>query len=160
MSQLTELFTQIANAIRAKDGTANTIAANEFATRIGNIPAGLTAYSKRIPKAYLDLSDTFTDADLIGATYAAFGCRADYETSQGYTVVTAIIPVFNETYDYFITANSGGYGPYGNSFNVNKSQNIFNSETGTIDLSKLGFKGIQSPKFRVLNKEVWITWWK
>lgn len=160
MSQLTELFTQIANAIRAKDGTANPIAANEFATRIGNIPAGLTAYSKTIPQAYLDLSDTFTDSNLIGATYAAFGCSADYESTYGYSVVTAIIPVFAETYDYFITANSGGSSPYGDSFNALKVKNLFNSETGTFDLSKLGYSGIQSPKFRVLNKVIWITWWK
>lgn len=160
MSQLTELFTQIANAIRAKDGTANTITANEFAARITNIPAGLTAHSKTIPRAFLDLTDNFTDSDLIGATYAAFGCRADYESTYGYTVVTAIIPIFAETYDYFITANSGGSSPYGNSFKALKVNNLFNSKTGTFDLSKLGFSGIQSPKFRVHNKEIWLTWWK
>ena len=40
MSQLTDLFTNIANAIRAKTGQSGTISANSFPTAIANLPAG------------------------------------------------------------------------------------------------------------------------
>lgn len=39
---LIELFTAIANAIRAKLGTSNPISAEDFATQIGTIPTGIT----------------------------------------------------------------------------------------------------------------------
>ena len=39
-TNLTELFTNIANSIRAKDGTSNPIAAINFADRINAIPTG------------------------------------------------------------------------------------------------------------------------
>lgn len=40
---LTDLFTNIANAIRTKDGTTELIIANDFPTRILNIPSGGTS---------------------------------------------------------------------------------------------------------------------
>lgn len=40
MSTLTDLFTNIANAIRAKDGSSDTIVASDFPTAIANIPTG------------------------------------------------------------------------------------------------------------------------
>lgn len=40
---LTDLFTNIANAIRTKDGTTGLIVANDFPTRILNIPSGGTS---------------------------------------------------------------------------------------------------------------------
>lgn len=40
---LTDLFTNIANAIRTKDGTTELIVANDFPTRILNIPSGGTS---------------------------------------------------------------------------------------------------------------------
>lgn len=39
MSQLTDLFSNIANAIRGKTGNADTISAADFPTAISNIPA-------------------------------------------------------------------------------------------------------------------------
>lgn len=39
MSELTTLFTNIANSIRAKEGTEETILASEFPTRISNLPS-------------------------------------------------------------------------------------------------------------------------
>lgn len=40
MSQLTDLFTNIANAIRDKTGQSETISATNFPTAIANLPAG------------------------------------------------------------------------------------------------------------------------
>lgn len=40
MSALTDLFTNIANAIRSKKGTSETIVASDFPTEIENIPTG------------------------------------------------------------------------------------------------------------------------
>ena len=40
MSELTDLFTNIANAIRAKSGATGQIAATSFAESISNLPAG------------------------------------------------------------------------------------------------------------------------
>ena len=40
MSQLTDLFTNIANAIRDKTGNSETISAANFPTAISNLPAG------------------------------------------------------------------------------------------------------------------------
>lgn len=42
MSTLTDLFANIANAIRAKTGDTNTISAANFPNAINNIPAGAT----------------------------------------------------------------------------------------------------------------------
>lgn len=42
MSQLTDLFTSIANAIRSKTGATNNIAANNFPAAISQIPLGLS----------------------------------------------------------------------------------------------------------------------
>ena len=42
MSELTTLFTNIANAIRAKGETTGTIQASQFPAAIANIPAGAT----------------------------------------------------------------------------------------------------------------------
>ena len=42
MSALTDLFTNIANAIRAKSGDATSISAIDFPTAISNIPSGAT----------------------------------------------------------------------------------------------------------------------
>ena len=41
MSQLTDLFSGIANAIRTKSGSTGAIQAADFATAIGNIPNGV-----------------------------------------------------------------------------------------------------------------------
>lgn len=42
MSELTTLFTNIANAIRTKTGESNQIAANQFPTNILNLPSGMS----------------------------------------------------------------------------------------------------------------------
>ena len=44
-STLTSLFTDIASAIRAKDGTSAPIVADNFPTAIANIPSGSTTIS-------------------------------------------------------------------------------------------------------------------
>lgn len=48
MSQLTDLFTNIANAIRDKTGKSETISATNFPTAIANLPAG-TEFHSGIP---------------------------------------------------------------------------------------------------------------
>ena len=60
---LTGLFTNIANSIRAKDGTSNPIAAINFADRINAIPTGgsfdmasLNYVEIAAPSAYSDYS--------------------------------------------------------------------------------------------------------
>ena len=40
MSELTTLFTNIANSIRDKEGTSETILASDFPNRISNLPSG------------------------------------------------------------------------------------------------------------------------
>lgn len=44
MSELTQLFTNIANSIRAKTGGSAAIPANNFAAAIANIPTGTPVY--------------------------------------------------------------------------------------------------------------------
>ena len=44
MNELTQLFTNIANSIRAKTGGTAAIQANNFATAIANIPTGTPVY--------------------------------------------------------------------------------------------------------------------
>lgn len=61
---LTELFTNIANAIRGKDGTTATIAPTDFASRISAIETGPTiarATSRSIPNAY-SITGTFDNS--------------------------------------------------------------------------------------------------
>lgn len=49
MSALTQLFSDIADAIRAKTGSASTIVATDFPTEIGNIPSGTTYDDLTVP---------------------------------------------------------------------------------------------------------------
>lgn len=63
MSALTDLFSQIAGAIRAKNGTSETIPASQFPTKIAEISAA-PAVIKTIK-----LSGTYQNDALIGKTY-------------------------------------------------------------------------------------------
>lgn len=64
MSELTTLFTNIANAIRAKGETSGTIQASQFPTAIANIPSGATVTRAKpfsdnylIKRAYRDITN-------------------------------------------------------------------------------------------------------
>lgn len=63
MSALTDLFSQIAGAIRAKNGTSETIPASQFPTKIAEIIAA-PAVIKTVK-----LSGTYQNDALIGKTY-------------------------------------------------------------------------------------------
>jgi len=52
MSALTQLFSDIADAIRAKTGSASTIVATNFPTEIGNIPSGTTYDDLTVPTTH------------------------------------------------------------------------------------------------------------
>ena len=64
MAVLTDLFTQIANAIREKTGDTANIQASQFATAIANIPSGSTMVHKTLSRS----NNTISDSDLIGKT--------------------------------------------------------------------------------------------
>lgn len=52
MSQLTDLFTNIANAIREKGGTSEQIAASAFAAQILDLPAGANVTIEEVTTTY------------------------------------------------------------------------------------------------------------
>ena len=65
MAVLTDLFTQIANAIREKTGDAATIQASQFATAIANIPSGSEVVVIKSIRLNKD-TRTITDPQLVG----------------------------------------------------------------------------------------------
>lgn len=77
---LTTLFTNIANAIRAKDGTTAKIAPKDFATRIRNIPVS-SAQIKIISKKVDTSLTTFRDAG--GTNRNLYGISLQRGTSSG-----------------------------------------------------------------------------
>lgn len=82
MAVLTDLFTQIANAIRGKTGDTATIQASQFATAIANIPSGSEiVVIKRI--AIDSATRTITDPQLVGKNNFVImpNVRADNVTS-------------------------------------------------------------------------------
>ena len=65
MAVLTDLFTQIANAIREKTGDTANIQASQFATAIANIPSGSEVVV--IKNAQMDSTTrTITNSQLVG----------------------------------------------------------------------------------------------
>lgn len=71
MSQLTELFTNIANAIRSKTGESEQIQASNFPTSISNIPVGSTYIGRSAvtagstQTALAALPEKFADAKIL-----------------------------------------------------------------------------------------------
>ena len=99
---LTDLFTNIANAIREKDGTIEPIVANDFPTRILEIPSGGTSDNFA--------TGTFTVAEDVRITWSQYS-SSYYTIPHGLNEVPNICVVWadystvNPDTKYFLTSD-------------------------------------------------------
>lgn len=99
---LTDLFTNIANAIREKDGTTELIVANDFPTRILNIPSGGTSDNFA--------TGTFTVAEDVRITWnqyssSYYAIPHGLETTPNVCAVWADYSTVNADTGYFLTSD-------------------------------------------------------
>ena len=99
---LTDLFTNIANAIREKDGTTGLIMANDFPTRILNIPSGGTSDNFA--------TGTFTVAEDVRITWnqyssSYYAIPHGLETTPNVCAVWADYSTVNTDTGYFLTSD-------------------------------------------------------
>ncbi len=72
MSQLSQIFTNIANAIRGKTGSNELITPPEMATAIDNIPSGtLNAFNQSVPAVYITYENEINDPPYRDMIYVA-----------------------------------------------------------------------------------------
>lgn len=99
---LTDLFTNIANAIRTKDGTTEPIVANDFPTRILEIPSGGTSDNFA--------TGTFTVAEDVRITWSQYSSSYyaiphGLETTPNVCAVWADYSTVNPDTGYFLTSD-------------------------------------------------------
>ena len=128
MSQLTDLFTGIANAIRTKSGNTEAIQAADFATAIVNIPVGtpiiLIDVLKNDKSGGMSIPTAKGKQNIIITPYNENGWSSNY-TTKG---VAYIARVNNVSY-YGAYSSLGGNPP--NAGNVGTTT-VWDPESGTI----------------------------
>lgn len=89
MSELTTLFTNIANAIRAKGETSETIQASQFPAAIANIPAGATiTRAKPVSDNYLIKR---TSGDITNMLFLCEGVPAANDKFIGGLILNGVV---------------------------------------------------------------------
>lgn len=127
MSQLTDLFSGIANAIRTKNGNTGAIKATDFATAIGNIPNGVDiVLIDVLTDGYWGLSipNAIGKENIFIIPYNASDW-ASYGTNQGQTYIAVVDGV--KYYGHY-----SGTGGNKNIAGVTSFNNLWNSTTGKI----------------------------
>ena len=127
MSQLTDLFSGIANAIRTKSGSTGAIQAADFATAIGNIPNGVDiVLIDVLTDGYWGLSipSAIGKENIFIIPYNASGWSSS-GTNEGQTYIAVVDGV-----KYLGHYSGSGGNP--NGAGITSFNNLWNSTTGKI----------------------------
>lgn len=127
MSQLSDLFTGIANAIRTKSGNTDAIQAADFATAISNIPNGVDiVLIDVLTDGYWGLSipSAIGKENIFIIPYNANGW-ASSGSHQGQTYIAVVNGI--KYYGHY-----SGSGGNANQAGVTSFNNLWNSTTGKI----------------------------
>ena len=153
MSQLTDLFTDVANAIRAKLGSQATMTPLEFATNIEQIPSNPFSKVANFPAAAATGTNTIT-LPYVSDKYKLIGVVGTWDMA-GFTGDNQIVYViFNAPFGDFsstnqatagITWNSNhvsGWYPTVNSFSWNQSSKTLTAPAGFTFDANASYKAI------------------
>ena len=155
MSELTTLFTNIANAIRTKGGTTATLQASQFPTAIANLPSGggtiITGTITNTTGSAISNPAAFTIPQLVGCKNAIIIWNGGYGLGvtgfSGKSSMALMISLNDGAYktggltykssDNEITLRTSGIG---------SSNGLYDKSTGKIGLSgKYGSYNIEIP---------------
>lgn len=151
MSTLTDLFTNIANAIRAKTGSSESIVASDFPTEIANIPTGSTGNALApTPKG--------DNTGNISFTSSTISVNMDFKSVETYTNVflynhrnlESVIFTNSEKITSFNRCFDGCYKlQQVNAFsvdNANDFSSMFNNCTSLVTLPTFQFNSVRNSK--------------
>lgn len=154
MSQLTDLFTDVANAIRAKLGSQATMTPLEFATNIEQIPSNVFNKVANFPAAAATGTNTIT-LPYVSEKYALIGVVGTWEGETGFTANNQIVYViFNAPFGDFSSTNQAaagitwnnnhvlGWYPTVNSFSWNQSSKTLTAPAGYTFDANASYKAI------------------
>ncbi len=154
MSQLTDLFTDVANAIRAKLGSQATMTPLEFAANIEQIPSNPFSRVANFPAAAATGTNTIT-LPYVSERYKLIGVVGSWDMETGFTADNQIIYIiFNAPFGDFSSTSqatagitwknnhASGWYPTVNSFSWNQSTKTLTAPAGFTFDANASYKAI------------------